>query len=181
MTGSTSGPQPITRVPISLTIDSVSALPIMKLGAGAATVALAAGDLEATRPVQVGYDTENGVLILMGGELGSAAYRSFGVTQGDVPLLGNNGVLDLARIPTGVTQGQIALLGLSGVFDPERFAVGGTDTQLLGRTPTGTIWVDRPEDTNDYVDTAALSLNGSNQLLLTLGRTGALADVVSAA
>ena len=166
--------------PISLTIDSLAPLPIMKLGAGAASIALAAGDLEANRPIEVGYDQENAVLVILGGELGTAAYRSFGVTDGDVPLLGNNGLLDLARIPTGITQGQIALLGLGGVFDTERLAPGGTPTQLLERTAAGMLWADRPVEANDFVDTAVLSLNGTSQLLLTLGRTGTLADIVTA-
>ena len=165
--------------PISLTIDALSPLPIMKQGADAANIALVAGDLEATRPVEVAYDTENGILVLSGGELGTAAYRSFGVAAGDIPLLGNNGVLDIARIPTGVTQGQIALLGLGGVFDTERLAPAGTPAQLLTRTATGMIWADRAV-TNDFVDTAVLSLNGTNQLLLTLGRTGTLVDIVTA-
>ena len=164
---------------ISLTIDLVSAIAVMKLGTGAASLPLDAGDIEANRPVEVAYDAENGILFLTGGQLGTAAYRSFGTLQGDVPLLGNNGLLDIARIPTGVTQGQIPLLGLNGVLDAERLAVAGTDLQLLGRTATGTAWVDRSPDTNEYVDTALLSLNGSNQLVLTLERTGSLVDVVS--
>ena len=97
--------------PISLAIDAVSAIPIMKLSGGAASVPLANGDLEANRPIEVAYDVENGILFLTGGQLGTGAYRSFGIQDGDIPLLGNNGLLDLARIPTGVTEGQIAILG----------------------------------------------------------------------
>ena len=166
---------------INLAIDAVSPIAVMKLGPDASSIPLAAGDLEANRPIEVAFDTENAVLFITGGQLGTAAYRSFGTVQGDVALLGDSGLFDLARIPTGVTQGQIALLGLNGVFDAERFAVGGTPLQVLGRTAIGTAWVDPTVDTNDYVDTAALSLNPSNQLIVTLGRTGTLADVVSAA
>ena len=34
-------------------------------------------------------------------------------------------------------------------------------------------------NTNDYVDTAALTLNATNQLVATIGRTGSLADIVT--
>ena len=34
-------------------------------------------------------------------------------------------------------------------------------------------------DTNNYVDTAALSLNATNQLVATIGRTGTLTDIVT--
>ena len=64
------------------------------------------------------------------------------------------------------------------------FATVGRDiTLLLGRTGGLADVVSNtftlPADTNQYVDTAALTLNASDEILLTLGRTGALADIVT--
>ena len=87
-----------------------------------------------------------------------------------------------AILNTGVAAGDIPVLVAGGVLESARLAPDGTPTQVLTRTANGQEWAAVSAmgvDTNNYVNTAALSLNGSNELILTLGRTGSLADVVS--
>ena len=67
------------------------------------------------------------------------------------------------------------------VLPIEKIASGGSADQVLGWTSSGQEWVDvtgTGVDTNNYTDAATLALSG-NDLTLTVGLTGALADVVS--
>ena len=94
------------------------------------------------------------------------------------------GLGSVAVLATGILAGQVPTLGPGGVWDSTLLAPDGILNQVLTRTANGQAWANVSQmgvDTNDYVDSAALSLNASNELTLTLGRTGSLTDVVSAA
>ena len=93
------------------------------------------------------------------------------------------GLGTVAVLATGTGAGEVPTLSANGVWESALLAPDGAINEVLTRTANGQVWAAVSAmgvDTNDYVDTAVLSLNGSDELVVTLGRTGTLADVVSA-
>ena len=90
------------------------------------------------------------------------------------------GLGSAALADTGAADGDVALLGAGGVFPTSVFAVGGNVGDYFERTAAGAQWTALPPDTNEYVDTAALTLNSTSELVLTLGRSGSLSDISTA-
>ena len=104
-------------------------------------------------------------------------------------IAGNTNTLSESGGRMRVADGGITVTQLAdaGITEPKLFATNDpTMGQILsyaGGTDVNFTWIDATGgavNTNDYVDTAALTLSGLD-LTLTLGRTGTLADVVSSA
>ena len=171
-------------VPITATTDS----------SGAATIAIADGAIlraKLSRPLQAYFDTAPGVSYNSGtGVLdldltalygpnpldgdtyifAAPANISGGSTSLSIRIFSGSAPIPLVRtdntpvIESDLTSSQkyVATLVNDRWFLISGLASGGGGT-----------------DTNDYVDTAALSLNATNQLVATIGRTGTLADIVT--
>ena len=94
------------------------------------------------------------------------------------------GLGSAALASVGASAGNLPALLTGGLLDPARLAASGSPGDVLARTSSGQEWATLSQmgtDTNDYVDTAALAVNSNDQLTVTLGRTGTLADITSAA
>ena len=112
----------------------------------------------------------------------SLAKGGLGVTHSDVAGVRTTLGLGSAALGTiGAADGNVPVLSTGGVVASSLLAPGGAATEYLQRTANGQQWaaLAAVTDTNDFVDTAALTLNSGDEIVLTLGRTGTLADIVS--
>ena len=91
----------------------------------------------------------------------------------------NLGLGTAAVLNAGTAAGDVPVLETGGVLLPSALAPGGVFPQVLTRTTAGQEWASVPVPVDGYVDTATLSLNASDELVLTLGRNAGLGTLVT--